>query len=638
MQGAYWKVMMNRPSRTRVRENLAVNWLAKIIEANKTQNFSTLDVDWENIKKTLEDLKLSGTPRENYLLTVIILSLDEYCRMRGKNKEYIQMLQIAQEFAGKFLLEKEDEYFDLFEYVDFSPQVNTSEYTTEDVRALYENNVGKVYLLAGQIRQAEELFRKALKRVQQTGYQYYQAMILINLGVVHKHKSEYAQAIKYYDQAQKVAESIHNNDLIGAALGNAGEAYRKMGEFQTAIEYFNKALDVNSKDLIGRGIRLGNLGSAHAQLGQYSQAKKYYFEALNIAVRIHDKEGEANRKANLGRVEFQLGQKQEGINLIKEGLALKKDLNDVRGMAEDYFWIGTIEIEQGTTQEGMVSLENSRKLYQQLGDNESMKVIYEFLHLQLINLLTKFLNLERTIALSPLDMLAQKEYAETVMSIAALLDKTIDTQSDLNEFISWLGNHAEQMLLELRTGRRSGFQFNLSDWVWACCMATGIGLASFQFLDMYGIFILALGIGVAQWSIFRHLNVGFGWAVMTFLGIILGVVPFNLIEPTTPFVTGAIFGTTCGFVQWLIIRGKFRLSAIWIFANLVGFAVGFYAFIESLPFWNAQLARLGFENRMLANGLGGIFLGLFLGLFTGLAFIIINKTQVTRSMANIAST
>jgi hypothetical protein len=131
-------------------------------------------------------------------------------------------------------------------------------------------------------------------------------------------------------------------------------------------------------------------------------------------------------------------------------------------------------------------------------------------------------------------------------------------------------------------------------------------------------------IGLAQWAVLRNYLVesydwvlagGASWAV----GYTLGLFLINSLSGTglAGFLGFALFGFIVAIVQWPLLRREIPNVWSWILANVIGWALGFYAGQLSLNLFFTDPAI----NPVVSTSVVSVASGLVAGAITGLALV-----------------
>ena len=154
------------------------------------------------------------------------------------------------------------------------------------------------------------------------------AQVQGQLGVIYAAGGKYDEAIKSFEQAQKVWQKLQRERERAKLSNNLGNVYMRKSDLSRAERSFNDALDGLKKagTPSEQALTLNNLGNVYMQKENLSKALEYYQKSLEIKKSIGDQFGAANTHSNLGTVYQRLGQEASGKKQIEQ-----------RQLAVDYY-------------------------------------------------------------------------------------------------------------------------------------------------------------------------------------------------------------------------------------------------------------------------------------------------------------
>lgn len=154
------------------------------------------------------------------------------------------------------------------------------------------------------------------------------AQVQGQLGVIYAVGGKYDEAIRSFEQAQKVWQKLQRERERAKLSNNLGNVYMRKKDLSRAERSFNDAL--NGLNKAGtpseRALTLNNLGNVYMQKENLSKALEYYQKSLEIKTSIGDQFGAANTYSNMGTVYQRMGQESSG----------KKQV-ELRQQAVDYY-------------------------------------------------------------------------------------------------------------------------------------------------------------------------------------------------------------------------------------------------------------------------------------------------------------
>ncbi|MBN2551196.1 MAG: tetratricopeptide repeat protein [Spirochaetales bacterium] len=191
------------------------------------------------------------------------------------------------------------------------------------------NSIGKVYLAAGYLEEAEEHFRKALAQAQLLQDPLLIARSSTNLAEVYLEREETEVAAALLEESRGALAGNQEEDRraeLAIIYHDIGSVFKIRGMLDEAHEYFKQALAINT------------------ELERYEEiASNYYMIAS-----IHSK-----------REEFLAA--RENIDLA---LSFDKRVENSVGIAKDLFARGMIEEKAGNDEQAFISYEKSFQVYQ----------------------------------------------------------------------------------------------------------------------------------------------------------------------------------------------------------------------------------------------------------------------------------
>ncbi len=179
------------------------------------------------------------------------------------------------------------------------------------------------------------------------------ALVLNNIAIVYRYKSDYKNAIQAYQQAlsiythkykKRLTEISENIPEVSDLLNNLGITYADLGEYEKAIQYYKQAYELKMKDsrngvndTLIAGI-LNNMGLLYSDLGRTQEAQECYENALSLRRNNYFSRGGTNTQNsvlenspeiadtlnNLGILSEQQGDLDKALSLYKEALEIFK--------------------------------------------------------------------------------------------------------------------------------------------------------------------------------------------------------------------------------------------------------------------------------------------------------------------------
>lgn len=228
-----------------------------------------------------------------------------------------------------------------------------------------------------QYSEALKFWQQALDIYQTIGDHQGQSSVLGNIAIIYDIRGKYQQAIKLYKQVLAINQQIEDRAGEGKSLINLGITYNNLNKHHQAIIYLNQGLEILRQigDRAGEGRSLINLGIAHKNLGQYQQAIELYEQGLAIIRETSDRTTELKILRNLANVYLSLGQKQKAVAIFEQQLAIVQSLENPVYEREILFILGGLQVDLGDYTQALESYQHSLSIAKRLGDRESEGIV-----------------------------------------------------------------------------------------------------------------------------------------------------------------------------------------------------------------------------------------------------------------------
>ena len=277
--------------------------------------------------------------------------------------------------------------------------------------------LGQVCLFHSEYVSAMKYFSVALKLIEDNtirtgpdhGHVKRVSCIYHNIGLLHRHLSDYQQAKEYYERALSIQLNTLGPDHVEVATTyhNMGTLHCNLGNNQQAKKYCERALSIRLNKLGPDHVDVAHtyhiMGTLHRHLGDYRQAKKYYLRALSIRLNKvrPDHVTVARTYHSLGILHRDLGDHQQAKEYYERALSiqLNKLGPDHVDVARTYHSMGILHRDLGDHQQAKEYYEralsirlnklgpdhvdvadtyhNMGILHRKLGDNQQAKEYYQ---------------------------------------------------------------------------------------------------------------------------------------------------------------------------------------------------------------------------------------------------------------------
>jgi len=245
------------------------------------------------------------------ILTIILLTLNDYGQGQKKLDSLLAVLKIAKEDTSK---------------------VNTL------------NSISKEKIDNGKIQEGRKYAVEALTLAEKLDYKKGIALSYRRIGYIHNQLSEYPKALEYYQKGLSVNEQLGDKANIAWFLNSMGTIYKDLSDFPKALEYYQKALTVNeqSSDKNGIAVNLSGIGVVYNNLSDCPKALVYEQKALAIFEQLDDKKNATGLLNNIGVIYMDLKDYPKALEYYNKALIINEQLNNKTWIATNLVNIGLV--------------------------------------------------------------------------------------------------------------------------------------------------------------------------------------------------------------------------------------------------------------------------------------------------------
>jgi CHAT domain-containing protein/Tfp pilus assembly protein PilF len=194
------------------------------------------------------------------------------------------------------------------------------------------NNLGTLIKEQGEFREAQEYYERSAAIIEKLAPESLQcASGLNNLGLFAYDRGNLAKAEGFYKRSLVIMEQLAPESLNAAAiLTNLGALAYERGDLARAEEYHKRSLALREKlapESLDVAACLNNLGVLDKDRGEFAKAEEYYMKSLAIKEKLSPGSlGAAAGLNNLGELEHARGDLKKAEEYFKESLALREKL------------------------------------------------------------------------------------------------------------------------------------------------------------------------------------------------------------------------------------------------------------------------------------------------------------------------
>lgn len=157
------------------------------------------------------------------------------------------------------------------------------------------------------------------------------------------------KGLEVANKSLKLAKQIDYKHGTAAAYNVIGLNQNRMGDYWIALKSYEQALSIYES--LGKKPRMAavynNIGNVYVNVGKPDEALRYFLNALKIKEEIGDERPIATTLVNISRVYGQVEKYDKALELLYRALKIRQDLNDVRNYPYLYNQLSTIHSKMG---------------------------------------------------------------------------------------------------------------------------------------------------------------------------------------------------------------------------------------------------------------------------------------------------
>ncbi len=249
------------------------------------------------------------------------------------------------------------------------------------LRATTLDNLGCYYFLKTDYFNALDYYQKALKIDEDLKDKNGIAKRLGHIGMVYSHRGDYPRTLDYYFKALRIDEELNNKNRVGVHLGNIGVVYANQDDFPKALDYYFRAQKVYEELGLKNDIasNLGNIGSVYSDQRDFPKALDYFFKALKMAEELGNKNFKAVWLSSIGSVYAEQKEYDQALNYYFKALKMVDELGHREARTMILTNIGSLYTSIGNYKEAEQYLKKAIVLSDSLGTLNYLRQTEEFI-------------------------------------------------------------------------------------------------------------------------------------------------------------------------------------------------------------------------------------------------------------------
>ncbi|MBN9283121.1 MULTISPECIES: tetratricopeptide repeat protein [unclassified Flavobacterium] len=166
-------------------------------------------------------------------------------------------------------------------------------------------------------------------------------------GIVYSEQNDYSNALQHYFKALKMYQETGEKKSISKVYNNIGIIYKVLEENNKALTYLSKAYALQTE--MGEEsapVTLMNIGTIYFKQKKDKQALQHYNTAMSLFEKTNNNRGKALLFNNLGEFYCSHQSYAKALDFYNKAMVLYTELDNKMGTASVQYNIGTLYLEQ----------------------------------------------------------------------------------------------------------------------------------------------------------------------------------------------------------------------------------------------------------------------------------------------------
>ena len=164
------------------------------------------------------------------------------------------------------------------------------------------------------------------------------SILYINVGMLYHELDSVNTSLKYFNNALKYAEEIHDSTRITACYSNIGMVYKTRGKYDIALKKYLQALQI-ARIIGNRNYEiaiLNNIANIYVKTNSIDSTRYYYLKAKHLILEAGDKYGLALVNKNIASTFAITGEYSKSIDLYNKALEIAYDIGNSKEVYSCY--------------------------------------------------------------------------------------------------------------------------------------------------------------------------------------------------------------------------------------------------------------------------------------------------------------
>jgi len=239
-----------------------------------------------------------------------------------------------------------------------------------------EANSGVLWASQGNLKKAEDHFKKALALYEKVNDPDMISTTLMNLGIVSNIKGQYNDAVSFFKRALPQFEKAGDMARLPEVHHNLGMALYSKQDYEAAITQFDESLTYSTRLSFEPMIAISLLGKAsvYAKYGDSVLSIAYTNNALNICRKLNDHLSIADAYKIKGIVQRDMKNLDMAELYFQTSIRLNKEHNNKLNLGESLFELGLLYKARRDTPKSADTFKRSIACFKSVGAEQVLRM------------------------------------------------------------------------------------------------------------------------------------------------------------------------------------------------------------------------------------------------------------------------
>jgi tetratricopeptide (TPR) repeat protein len=180
----------------------------------------------------------------------------------------------------------------------------------------------------GELEGARQCYRRALEIETHRGDARRRAVVISNLGVVHREKQEYEVAGRLWREANEIYRRLGDQRGLSINLNNLGNLCEARGDLEGALDSYRQAAAIAEVlgDLKQQGIYYSNIALTHLRRRSYAEAGEMFDRSIGLLEKVDAQRYLMETLGRRAELAAETGRPIEAAGLMEKAMSIARQI------------------------------------------------------------------------------------------------------------------------------------------------------------------------------------------------------------------------------------------------------------------------------------------------------------------------